>query len=82
MTGKAIKEVKDQLVQQEARMEEGHKEPADALVKVGLMDMMQELEGKPNQQYGAWVTNPRRTSQEPSSEVKVAKQKEEPGQQS
>ena len=42
-TGKAIREVKDQLVQQAARMEEVHKELADALVKGGLMDMMQEF---------------------------------------
>ena len=55
-TGKAIREVKDQLVQQAARMEEVHKELADALVKVGLMDMMQELEGGAIKQYRARVT--------------------------
>ena len=40
-TGKAIKEVKDQLVQQATRMEEVHKELADALVKVVLTDVIQ-----------------------------------------
>ena len=44
-TGKAIMEVKDQLAQQAAQMEEVHQELADALVKVGLMDMMREIEG-------------------------------------
>ena len=60
--GKAIEEVKDQLVQQAARMEEAHKEIADALVKVRLMDVMQELEGGPIQQYRARVTKLRRTT--------------------
>ena len=51
-TGKAIKELKDQLVQQAARMEEVHKDLTYALVKVGLMDVMRELEGGPSSGTG------------------------------
>ena len=61
-TGKAIEEVKDQLVQQAVQMEEAHKELADTLVKVRLMDMMQELEGGPIQKYRARVTKLKRTT--------------------
>ena len=71
--GKAFKEMKDQIIQQAAPMEDTHKEIATTLIKTRLTDKRQKLERGFIQQYRAKVIELRRTLQEPRPGGKVLK---------
>ena len=77
-TGEASSEEQAQMKQLMAHMEEAHEELAGALVRGGLIDKVQEIEGGAIQPYRARLNKVTRTIQNSSSRIKVASQKEVP----